>query len=54
MDTARFVLLEGTHPAEARVLWMPLVPDTDDEWDVMQLGAEHCCVLLQPAPQTGE
>jgi hypothetical protein len=30
---------------------MPLVPGTDDEWDVMKLGAENCCVLLEQAPQ---
>jgi hypothetical protein len=54
MDAARFVVVEGSHPAEARVLWMPLVPGTDDEWDVMQLGAENCCVLIERASPTGE
>jgi hypothetical protein len=47
MDAAHFVVVECAHPAEARVLWMPLIPGTDGEWDVMRLGAENCCVLLE-------
>jgi hypothetical protein len=53
METPEMILVAGGTAEEPRIVLMPLVHDTVDEWDMTSLNMTCCFIPAQQSEQEG-